>query len=99
MCKAETGPISPVSCVRSAGKEVCKRFRKRYALECAHGSAYQGRRTISQDKGGHEMKKWKMTLSRIMTINALRAVWILVAVLTLVLGSGAPTAFGVGGGG
>jgi len=45
------------------------------------------------------MKKWQVMLGRISTINTLRALWILVAVLTMVLGSGAPTAFGVGGGG
>lgn len=45
------------------------------------------------------MKKWQTTLGRIATTNTLRAVWMLVAVLTMVLGSGAPTAFGVGGGG
>jgi len=45
------------------------------------------------------MKKWMPTISRLANVNALRLAWILVFLVSLVLGSGAPTAFGGGSSG
>ena len=45
------------------------------------------------------MKKWLSTVNKLAQHDTLRLLWLLVAILSLVLGSGAPTAFGGGSGG
>ena len=45
------------------------------------------------------MKKWLPTVYGFTNGNALRLIWILLAIMALVLGSGAPLAFGGGSGG
>lgn len=45
------------------------------------------------------MKKWLPTVHRISNQDTLRLIWILLAITALVLGSGAPVAFGGGSGG
>ena len=53
-----------------------------------------------KNKGGDEkMRKWLPTVYKFANSNTLRFVWILLAITALVLGSGAPEAFGGGGGG
>lgn len=44
------------------------------------------------------MNKWLPTVYRIVNNNTVRLVWILLVVTALVLGSGAPLAFGLGSG-
>jgi hypothetical protein len=45
------------------------------------------------------MKKWLPTLSKLANQNTVRVLWVLLVVATMVLGSGAPTAFGGGSSG
>jgi hypothetical protein len=45
------------------------------------------------------MKKWLPEVYRVANSDTLRLVWILLAITALVLGSGAPVAFGGGSGG
>jgi len=45
------------------------------------------------------MKKWLPTVYKFASGNTLRAIWVLLAITALVLGSGAPEAFGGGSGG
>ena len=45
------------------------------------------------------MKRWLPDIYRLARHDALRLLWIALMILTLVLGSGAPTAFGGGSGG
>jgi hypothetical protein len=45
------------------------------------------------------MKKWLPAVYKISTHDTLRLIWILLAIMALVLGSGAPVAFGGGSGG
>jgi hypothetical protein len=45
------------------------------------------------------MEKWMPTVYRVANSETLRLIWILLAITALVLGSGAPVAFGGGSGG
>ncbi len=45
------------------------------------------------------MNKWKASVGQILNNEGLRLFWVLMVILSLVLGSGAPTAFGGGSGG
>jgi hypothetical protein len=45
------------------------------------------------------MKNWHSMGNKLIQHDALRLLWLLVTILSLVLGSGAPTAFGGGSGG
>ena len=42
------------------------------------------------------MKKWLPTVYRLADGNTVRIIWVLLVITALVLGSGAPTAFGTG---
>jgi hypothetical protein len=42
------------------------------------------------------MKKWLPTVYRLADGNSVRIIWVLLVITALVLGSGAPTAFGTG---
>jgi hypothetical protein len=44
------------------------------------------------------MKKWFPAVYKLANPNTVRLIWILLVVITLVLGSGAPLAFGLGSG-
>jgi hypothetical protein len=44
------------------------------------------------------MKKWLPAVYKLVNNDTMRLVWILLVVTALVLGSGAPLAFGLGGG-
>ena len=45
------------------------------------------------------MKKWLPTVYKLADSNTVRLIWVLLAITALVLGSGAPVAFGRGSGG
>lgn len=45
------------------------------------------------------MRKWLPTICKLANSNTVRLVWILLVITALVLGSGAPEAFGGTGGG
>ncbi|MBC7262483.1 MAG: hypothetical protein ACP5Q1_10150 [Anaerolineae bacterium] len=45
------------------------------------------------------MKKWLPTVYKLANSNTVRFVWVLLVISALVLGSGAPEAFGGSGGG
>jgi hypothetical protein len=42
------------------------------------------------------MKKWLPTVHRLANGDTLRIIWVLLVITALVLGSGAPSAFGTG---
>ena len=42
------------------------------------------------------MKKWLPTAYKLANGNTVRIIWVLLVITALVLGSGAPTAFGTG---
>jgi hypothetical protein len=42
------------------------------------------------------MKKWLPTAYNLANSNTVRIIWVLLVITALVLGSGAPTAFGTG---
>jgi hypothetical protein len=42
------------------------------------------------------MKRWLPTVHRLANGNTVRIIWVLLVITALVLGSGAPTAFGTG---
>jgi len=55
--------------------------------------------TTHNKQGGERMKKWLPKVYELGSAHTIRAIWVLLAIIALVLGSGAPTAFGGGSGG
>jgi hypothetical protein len=51
-----------------------------------------------ENKGEKTMKNWFPAVYRLANPSTMRLIWILLVVITLVLGSGAPLAFGLGSG-
>jgi hypothetical protein len=61
--------------------------------------AYSGNRTAKRkNKGENTMKKWLPAVYKLVNSNTVRLVWLVLVVTALVLGSGAPLAFGGGSG-
>jgi hypothetical protein len=63
-------------------------------LCCHAGNCTAHRKT----KENNTMKKWLPAVYKLVNNDTVRLVWILLVVTALVLGSGAPLAFGLGGG-
>jgi hypothetical protein len=62
-------------------------------------AAHCGNRTAkTRNEGENTMKKWLPAVYKLANNNTVRLVWILLVVTALVLGSGAPLAFGGGSG-